>query len=242
VTGFTLVELLTVIAIIGVLTTLLLSAVSSARKSSWRARCTSNLRQISLALNMYLDDFEKRPPSFDALVETRYLPDKRTLLCPADKTHRWGNLVSGSLITARPPTFDSKAAGGVADADVPEEPLTYSYLHVLNWDDDSWRRLQQVGGSAGWVSCQLHGLGRPDPDSPSIHDYQGMVLRGQRDGAVVVRRVFRSDAVTGVVPNSMTTDNRTAVSFGTEAGPTDSFASSSLPPDPPWEFFADEPN
>ena len=51
--GFTLVELLVVIAIIGVLIGMLLPAVQSARESARRSNCASNMRQIGLGLLGY---------------------------------------------------------------------------------------------------------------------------------------------------------------------------------------------
>ncbi len=54
--GFTLIELLTVIAIISVLAALLLSALARAKGSALGAACISNLRQLTLAEQLYRGD------------------------------------------------------------------------------------------------------------------------------------------------------------------------------------------
>ena len=61
--GFTLVELLVVITIIGILIALLLPAGQWARESAGRAQCANNARQWGLALQLYHTSYNILPPS-----------------------------------------------------------------------------------------------------------------------------------------------------------------------------------
>jgi prepilin-type processing-associated H-X9-DG protein/prepilin-type N-terminal cleavage/methylation domain-containing protein len=58
--AFTLIELLVVIAIIAILAALLLPTLANSKESAKRIQCVSNLRQLSLATRMYLEDHDGR--------------------------------------------------------------------------------------------------------------------------------------------------------------------------------------
>src|SRR5262245_45527629 len=59
--GFTLIELLVVIAVIGILASILIPSLKRAKASAMSAACKNNLRQIGVALRLYVDDFSKYP-------------------------------------------------------------------------------------------------------------------------------------------------------------------------------------
>ncbi len=114
--GFTLLELLVVIAVIALLASLLLPALGRAKRSAHATACISNLHQIGLALQLYVEDNEHRLP-YCAMIPSAntnlksisitlapYLGPKQVFKCPADHTlfekeqtsYEWNMFLNGA--------------------------------------------------------------------------------------------------------------------------------------------------
>jgi len=61
--GFTLIELLVVIAIIAILAAMLFPVFARARESARKIQCLSNVKNVAMAIQMYLTDYDRMPPS-----------------------------------------------------------------------------------------------------------------------------------------------------------------------------------
>src|SRR5436853_5308811 len=98
--GFTLIEVLIVIAIITVLAAILYPVFAQARERARTTVCLSNLRQMGTAMELYLGDYDERFPFAGrewpqtSLVDVwgglePYLKSREILLCRSDGTPAW---------------------------------------------------------------------------------------------------------------------------------------------------------
>jgi len=139
--GFTLIELLVVIGIIAVLAALLFPVLSKAKESGKATVCIGNLRQIGVAIQLYVQENNNRLPfmndqypgvtnqySGPDVVLSNHLGNVKVLKCPSD---RWQTNTPLPITTAGPTYFEQTGS-------------SYAWFSVLNGQDMDHLKVMNV--------------------------------------------------------------------------------------------------
>ena len=200
--GFTLIELLVVIAIIAVLLAILMPAMRKIKEIARETACKSNLKNIGLAVQMYLDDYERKIPHTQSSNQFLwYQSDGKTPRKPGSSGTYWGTYyyeylkntkIFGcpSLVRVQRLIYDA--------GDDPSQTIQHAAFGLNHHERARGRNTNDIYRLSEFIYCLDHAEPRPDGGtSDCLHNNNNpgsMNLTSYRSGgsrSYSYRQIFR---------------------------------------------------
>lgn len=125
--GFTLIEILIVLAIIMLLAAILFPAFEAAQNNANRAACQSNLKQLALGMQMYTSDYDNTYPSFRQEWDTGSCPGSVASIV-STVTNQWN--AKGWATMIEPYTKNSELLQCPSGPATPSDPAYIGYPNI----------------------------------------------------------------------------------------------------------------
>ncbi len=189
--GWTLMELLLVIAIIALLVALLLPVLNESRKRARMTTCMSNMRQLASAMVMYRGDYGEYPFSMKRMLS--YLKNEDILVCPMEPNPEliMGLFPRGNGISSY---YTIGGLGKDLRRDIVEQIERENPGHEVDYytylrNEYVYRLLREADPNHGLLACVLHGEYQGYSEVSHVR-YEGLVLRTLQDGSVQRAQVY----------------------------------------------------
>jgi prepilin-type N-terminal cleavage/methylation domain-containing protein/prepilin-type processing-associated H-X9-DG protein len=172
--GFTLIELLVVIAIIAVLLAILMPAMRKIKEMAREVACKSNLKNIGLAVAMYLDDYDRKIPNTGSSNHFRWFEnDGVTYRRPGSSQTYWGifykDYIKGQTKIFGCPSFQSATNtrliyddGGSAKESDSSYIIKHAAFGLNHHSRARGRNTNDIYRVSEFLFCSDHAEPRPD--------------------------------------------------------------------------------
>jgi prepilin-type N-terminal cleavage/methylation domain-containing protein/prepilin-type processing-associated H-X9-DG protein len=176
--GFTLVELLVSIAIIGLLVALLLPAVQAAREAARRMQCTNNLKQLGVAMQLFHDARGYFPSAYESNAGSSMgMPDPQT----RDRGPGWAwgmQILPYAEEQSLYETFDTtRACWDPVNAEPARTQLSMFLCPSASELEEPFRVRNENGDVMATFgrSCYVANVGQEEPWGRTLDDYRDIV-------------------------------------------------------------------
>ena len=172
--GFTLVELITVVAIIGLLASIILPVVTTAREKARQTDCSNNLRQISLSLTMYKGDNEDQLPGWLSNLYPDYVAGLKSFVCKTDDSAGAEGGKPDEMASSQFTETDDNSSHGASHYERNTDVKARSYLYEFCAAKCSWEwedylnavvadvNLDDITDEASWGEVKVYQLKHGD--------------------------------------------------------------------------------